>query len=151
MAAKKKDPTDAIRSKASRFPGVEQGAACTQSSFKVGKKSFLFVGMQGGRYKLMFKLEDSLAEATALADRHPDNYGVGNTGWVSARFTAEDPMPRKLWEKWLDESYALSCGTGARARSTPKKAAKAAKSTKVKKKAGTKKTSTAKKRTARRK
>ena len=43
MAAIPKDPTEAIRLKASKYPGVDQGTACTQSSFKTGKKAFLFI------------------------------------------------------------------------------------------------------------
>ena len=51
-----KDPTEPIRLKASQYPDVDEGTACTQSSFKTGGKSFLFIGEQGGRYKAMFKL-----------------------------------------------------------------------------------------------
>ena len=121
MAASKKDPTDPIRLKASRYPGVDQGTACTQSSFKTGKKAFLYIGMQGGRYKAMFKLHDSIPEATELAEHNPDLYQVGSFGWVTARFTSEDPIPKKLWEKWLDESYELSLAAGTGKKSAGKK------------------------------
>ena len=113
MPASKPDPTDPIRLKASRYPGVDEGTACTQSSFKTGKQAFLFIGMQGGRFKAMFKLRQSMAEATRLAGKEPDCFEVGSTGWVTARFTADKPLPKKLWEKWLDESYELSCVAGA--------------------------------------
>lgn len=108
MATGKKDPTDPIRLKASRYPAVDKGTACTQSSFKTGKKAFLYIGMQGGRYKAMFKLKKSMPEAAKLAKKEPDLYQVGSTAWVTARFTAERPMPKKTWEKWLDESYELA-------------------------------------------
>ena len=116
MAAIPKDPTEAIRLKASKYPGVDQGTACTQSSFKAGKKAFLFIGPQGGRFKAMFKLNDSKSEAATLAKEEPDRYEVGSTGWITARFSAEKPMPKKIWSKWLDESYALTA--------TPKKKGK---------------------------
>ncbi len=29
------------------------------------------------------------------------------TGWVTARFTAEKPLPKTVWEKWLREAHAL--------------------------------------------
>lgn len=35
------------------------------------------------------------------------------TAWVTARFTDDKPMPKTLWEKWLDESYELSVASGA--------------------------------------
>jgi predicted DNA-binding protein (MmcQ/YjbR family) len=109
MAATKKDPTEAMRLKAGLYPDVDKGTACTQSSFKTGGKAFLFVGTQGGRFKAMFKLKQSIGEAERLSEKEPDNFDVGSTQWVTARFTAEKPMPQKLWKKWLDESYDLSC------------------------------------------
>ena len=120
------DPTQAIRKKASQYAGVDEGTACTQSSFKVGSKSFLFIGEQGGRHKAMFKLKDSISEATKLAIKHRDDYQVGNTAWVTARFSAEQPLPKKLWVKWLEESYKLSVGTSspAKKKSAAKKPAR---------------------------
>ena len=135
-----------MRLKASRYPAVDEGTACTQSSFKTGKRAFLFVGMQGGRYKAMFKLQKSISEAEKLAKKEPDNFQVGSTAWVTARFTADKPMPKKLWEKWLDESYELSVVSGTGKKSVKKKTLKkktakkkVAKKTTAKKKAAKKK------------
>ena len=108
MASTGKDPTDAMRLKASSYPHVDEGRSCTQSAFKTGGKAFLYVGMQGGRYKAMFKLKKSASEAARLAREQPDRYEVGSTTWVTARFTTDEVMPKKLWAKWLDESYELS-------------------------------------------
>ena len=113
MAAKSKDPTEAIRLKASQYPDVDKGTACTQTSFKAFGKGFLYIGEQGGRYKAMFKLKDSLTEAAKLAAKAPEDFQVGSGGYVTARFTAEAPMPKKLWTKWLDESYAIAIAGGA--------------------------------------
>ena len=124
MAIRKKDPTDPIRIKASRYPGVDEGTACTQSSFKAGKGSFLFIGMQGGRYKAMFKLQKSAPEAARLAGKDSECYEVGKSGWVVARFTAEKPIPKRLWEKWLDESYRISLASGSGKKPAGKKTAK---------------------------
>ncbi len=125
-----KDPTEPIRLKASQYAEVDEGTACTQSSFKTGKVAFLYIGEQGGRYKAMFKLNASIPDAKKLADKEPDNYQIGSGSWVTARFTAEKPMPKKLWQKWLTESYELSRASGKK-----KPAAK-----KAKKKSTTKKT-----------
>lgn len=123
MPAAKKDPTEPIRLKASRYPEVDEGTACTQSSFKTGGVAFLYIGEQGGRCKAMFKLKVSIPQAAKLAEKEPDNYQLGNTAWVTARFTAEQPMPKKVWEKWLDESYELSRTSKSANKSTKKKAA----------------------------
>ena len=105
------DPTEAMREKAAAFPEVAKGTSCNQSSFKTTKKSFLFVGPgpKGKGFKAMFKLKESMPEAQALSTQSPSRFEVGSTGWVTARFTAEEPMPKELWEKWLEESYRLSC------------------------------------------
>ena len=127
MAASK-DPTEPIRLEAGRYSGVDRGTACTQSSFKTGGKAFLYIGMQGGRYKAMFKLKASMDQAVELAKKQPDRFDVGSTSWVTARFSAEEPMPKRLWKKWLDESYALSSGgSAAKAKPAAKRGKKVAK------------------------
>lgn len=108
MSDAQNDPTEPLRSKAAAFPGAEAGTSCNQTSFKVGKKAFLYVGPQGGRYKAMFKLKDSLPEAAQLAEVHPDQYEVGKHGYVTTRFDEENPIPEDLWPKWLEESYTLA-------------------------------------------
>src|SRR5210317_951715 len=101
------DPIDAIAQQALGFPGVTTGTSCSQSAFKVGKGTFLFIGPgpKGIGFKAMFKLEASMPQARELAKQKPKQYEVGSTGWVTARFTAEDPMPVQLWETCLSESY----------------------------------------------
>lgn len=107
------DPTGAIRRQAMTFPGVEKGASCNQSAFKAGKRTFLFMGPgpKGVGFKAMFKLKSSMPQAQKLATQHPRRFEVGATGWVTARFTAQQPLPRRIWGKWLAESYDVTCGT----------------------------------------
>lgn len=104
------DPTQAIRNAAARFSGVTTGASCNQTAFKVGKQSFLFIGpgAKGRGFKAMFKLNDSMHQARSLAEQSPNRFEVGKTSWVTARFTAEEPLPKDIWEKWLAESHALA-------------------------------------------
>lgn len=94
-----KDPTDAIRRRALSFPDVAKGTACTQSAFKVGTRTFLFIGpgAKGQGFKAMFKLEASLPRARELAAKDLTRIGAEATGWVTARFTAEKPLPEHLW------------------------------------------------------
>jgi predicted DNA-binding protein (MmcQ/YjbR family) len=122
--AKAKDPTEPIRLAASRFPGVDKGTACTQSSFKAGKQAFLYIGEQGGRCKAMFKLDASKAEAARLAKSAPDDFQVGSTAWVTARFSADEPMPTRLWKRWLEESYELSVVGATKKKVSTKKIAR---------------------------
>ena len=106
--ARIKDPTEAMREQARAFDDCVEGMSCSQTSFKRGKKAFFYVGEQGGRYKAMFKLDASMEDAEARADKEPDRFEVGRNAWVTVRFTDERPMPKRLWMKWLKESYAAS-------------------------------------------
>jgi hypothetical protein len=109
------DPTDQIRKKAVAFSEVAEGSSCNQSSFKAGRGAFLYIGpgAKGQGFKAMFKLKRSMAHATKLATKHPERFEVGSNGWVTTRFTAEEPLPRAIWEAWLEESYELTCTSKA--------------------------------------
>ena len=105
--AKTADPTAPISKKAESFEGATKGTSCNQTSFKVGKQSFFFIGpgAKGVGFKAMFRLRKSMPQAEKLAAKEPDRYSAGSTGWVTVRFTAEKPIPKTVWEKWLKESY----------------------------------------------
>lgn len=106
------DPTEPIREKAAAFPEVDSGTSCNQSSFKAKKRAFLYIGpgAKGVGFKAMFKLDGSMPQAEELSSEHPKRFEVGVGGWVTTRFTAEEPLPDSIWEAWLDESYALAVG-----------------------------------------
>ncbi|MFT5287908.1 MAG: hypothetical protein ACI8TQ_004096 [Planctomycetota bacterium] len=106
---KNQDPTAAICKLAASLDDVTVGSSCNQSSFKVGKHSLLFIGpgAKGVGFKAMFKLDKSMSQAEKLAAKEPDRYQAGSKGWVTVRFTAEMPIPKTIWEKWVKESYAL--------------------------------------------
>ena len=105
-----RDPTYPIREMATAFEEVVTGTSCNQSSFKTKRGSFLFIGPGaiGVGNKAMFKLKVSMPQAQALAKANPRHFEVGSTGWVTTRFSVEDPLPKVLWEKWLEESYLIT-------------------------------------------
>ena len=121
-----KDPTKALRKAAATLPDVVEATSCNQTSYKSGKKAFLYVGPgpKGGGYKAMFKLEASLGEAESLAESEPERYELGVGNWVTTRFSAEDPLPKKLWSSWLKESHAgaTKLGTAKKKSARRKKA-----------------------------
>lgn len=109
-----KDPTKIICEKANSYPDVESGTSCNQTFYKAksAKTKFLFIGpgAKGIGFKAMFKLDQSIPQAQELAATEPDCYqSPAKAGWVTVRFTEDNPMPQSVWEEWLDESYALSC------------------------------------------
>lgn len=111
---RQRDPIGALKDAAGEFPDVVEGASCNQTTYKVGGKAFLYVGpgAKGIGFKAMFKLGPSLGEARILASDDPNRFQVGAGDWVTARFTADDPLPKKTWSRWLRESYTLASGGG---------------------------------------
>ena len=142
MMTRSIDPTEPIREQAASFPEAAKGTSCNQSSFRAGKGSFLFIGPgpKGVGFKAMFRLAHSMSQARKLASQEPDRFEVGSTGWVTTRFTAEKPLPKSIWEKWLQESYEICCGS---------RTGKAVKKKRSAKKAAKKKPAAAKKKSAR--
>jgi len=108
------------------MPGMTQGADCNQTSFKIDKGSFFFIGPgpKGIGYKAMFKLDKSMDQAKKLSKEKPDQFQIGATGWVTTRFTAENPLPKNVWEKWLKESYELTKSKAAKETNKTKKGEK---------------------------
>ena len=109
-----KDPTKALRKAAGALPDVVEAMSCNQTSYKAGKKAFLYVGpgAKGVGYKAMFKLEASLGEAESLAKSEPERYELGVGNWVTTRFSAENPLPKTIWSSWLKESHAGATKSG---------------------------------------
>ena len=121
-----KDPTKALKTAAAALPNVVEGTSCNQTSYKAGKKAFLYVGpgTKGIGYKVMFKLEVSLKEAKDLAKSEPERFELGVGNWVTTRFSAEDPLPKKIWSSWLKESHAgATKSVGAKKKSARRKKA----------------------------
>jgi predicted DNA-binding protein (MmcQ/YjbR family) len=77
-----------------------------ETVFKVAKKVFVFLGSGDSGYGLSCKLPDSAEAATTMFSfAEPTGYGLGKSGWVSARFGPKDDVPVELLEQWIDESY----------------------------------------------
>ena len=108
------DPTELIQQYAQSFADVVTGTSCSQTSFSVGKGKFLFLGPgpKGKGYKAMFKLSESLPQLQSMAETEPKRFEVGKTGWITVRFSDEDPISMDHWRKWLAESYAKTKGAG---------------------------------------
>ena len=118
-----RDPTKALKEAAAALPDVVEGTSCNQSSYKAGKKAFLYVGPgpKGVGFKAMFSLGASLDEAKDLAKSAPDRFEVGAGNWVTTRFSAETPLPKKIWGRWLKESYAAATGGATAKKKGPRR------------------------------
>jgi predicted DNA-binding protein (MmcQ/YjbR family) len=95
----------ALRRFALGYPGAWEDTPWGERVAKVGKKVFLFMGRAEGDLTLSVKLPDSATLALGLPFTEPTGYGLGKSGWVTARFGPRDEAPVEILEQWIDESY----------------------------------------------
>lgn len=95
----------ALADAALAYPEVIEEAPWGHRAFKVKKKTFLFMSLEGGELGLSTKLPHSNAVALELPFAEPTHYGLGKSGWVSASFREGDDVPIPMMLAWIDESY----------------------------------------------
>jgi predicted DNA-binding protein (MmcQ/YjbR family) len=96
----------ALRAFALRYPGAREEFPWGDRVVKVGKKVFVFMGTtEDGGFGLSVKLPASGPMALLLPFATPTGYGLGKSGWVSARFAPSDTPPVAMLRAWIDESY----------------------------------------------
>ncbi len=71
----------------------------------VNDKTFAYLSTPGEPFSISCKLPRSNALALALPFTMPSPYGLGKSGWVSARVPAGEPLPLEMFKAWIDESY----------------------------------------------
>ncbi|MEV0586836.1 MmcQ/YjbR family DNA-binding protein [Nonomuraea sp. NPDC050310] len=76
---------------------------------KVGKKVFVFLGMDGSdeRYAPSFTVKlvsESHGHALTVEGAAPTGYGLGKAGWVTVPFLSKLPDTEILLD-WVEESY----------------------------------------------
>jgi predicted DNA-binding protein (MmcQ/YjbR family) len=96
----------ALRNFALGYPGAREDFPWGERVIKVGKKVFVFMGMaESDELGLSVKLPASGPMALLLPFATPTGYGLGKSGWVSARFSPSDDPPLGMLREWIDESY----------------------------------------------
>ncbi len=71
----------------------------------VKDKTFAYLSLEGEPFSIGCKLPQSAAVALMLPFCQPTPYGLGKSGWVTARFPDDQPLPIDMLKAWLDESY----------------------------------------------
>lgn len=70
----------------------------------VNDKTFAYLTVEGEPFQISCKLPSSSAMALLLPFTSPTPYGLGKSGWVTARFEDHEPSVDML-KAWIDESY----------------------------------------------
>ena len=105
----------AIRGKVLWFalalPGAWEDHPWGESVAKVGKKVFVFLGLDHHEadppeFAMTAKLDESHEHALAVPGAAPTGYGLGKSGWVTVPLRAISP-PVDVLNNWVEESYRL--------------------------------------------
>ncbi|HET9887996.1 MAG TPA: MmcQ/YjbR family DNA-binding protein [bacterium] len=94
-----------LRKKALQYPDAYEEFPWGHHAIKVRGKSFLFMGTDEGTFSMSAKLPNSSAVAVSLPFPSPTEYGLGRSGWVTARFAVKAKVPVDLLSEWIEESY----------------------------------------------
>lgn len=100
-----KEPEERLREIALSYPETYEEFPWGHRAVKVRKKTFVFIALSEEGLSLSVKLPLSGVAALALPFASPTEYGLGKSGWVTARFAPGDEVPLELLHEWLDESY----------------------------------------------
>ncbi|GAA3148033.1 MmcQ/YjbR family DNA-binding protein [Nonomuraea roseoviolacea] len=114
---------DELRDFALGLPETREDHPWGETVVKVGKKVFLFLGMDGpsertdepadttedpaGKWAPGFSvklLSEAHGHALTVEGAAPTGYGLGKAGWVTVPFLAELPDTEVLLD-WVEESY----------------------------------------------
>jgi predicted DNA-binding protein (MmcQ/YjbR family) len=100
-----------LRAHALKHPGAWEDHPWGEDVAKVGKKIFVFFGLDGPELMVGVKLPRSLLFARTQKFVGKVGYGMDRSGWVASRFGKDDDIPLELLRDWIDESYeAVAAG-----------------------------------------
>src|SRR4051812_34650742 len=110
MAKKKSLPTDKelleLRAFGLAYPGAHTKSPWPgHLDLAVNDKTFAYLSIEGEPFSISCKLPQSSSVALMLPMCTPTPYGLGKSGWVSAKFPAGKPLPVEMLKEWIDESY----------------------------------------------
>ncbi|MBJ6764766.1 MmcQ/YjbR family DNA-binding protein [Myxococcaceae bacterium JPH2] len=94
-----------LREHAMSHAGAHEDFPWGHRAIKVKDKTFLFMSVDGAKLSLSVKLPESGGAALMLPFTQPTDYGLGKSGWVTARFDAGAQAPVSVLKAWIDESY----------------------------------------------
>ena len=89
-------------------PGAYEEFPWGDRALKVAKKIFAIMSCTADNGLILtVKLGELSDEVLQLPFAEPTGYGLGKSGWVTARFALAGRPPVGILCDWIDESYAL--------------------------------------------
>ena len=87
------------------YPGATEDFPWGHRTAKVNGKMFAIISTDEGRLSITLKLPVSHEAALLFPFAEPTGYGMGKSGWVTARFRGRTAVPLDVLRRWVDESY----------------------------------------------
>jgi predicted DNA-binding protein (MmcQ/YjbR family) len=96
-----------LRGFALDYPGATEHFPWGHRALKIKNKVFVFLALDldAKTMSMSVKLPRTSSAALMLPFASPTGYGLGKSGWVTARFEQGDEIPTALLEEWIDESF----------------------------------------------
>ena len=94
-----------LRAAALAYPETREEFRWGESAIKVRGKTFLFMRETEDGLSLSVKLPQSREFALEYVFTQPTSYGLGASGWITARFGPNQKPPLDVLEAWIAESY----------------------------------------------
>jgi predicted DNA-binding protein (MmcQ/YjbR family) len=94
-----------LRKLALAYPEAYEEMPWGHHAIKVKGKAFVFLAVDQATFSLSAKLPSSAGVALQLPFASPTEYGLGRSGWVTARFPRAERLPVDILGMWIDESY----------------------------------------------
>jgi predicted DNA-binding protein (MmcQ/YjbR family) len=108
--AKSKNASDAalkeLRDFGLNYPGAHLKSPWPgHKDLAVNDKTFAYLSIEGEPFGISCKLPHSSDVALMLPFCTPTGYGLGKSGWVSAKLAAGQVPDVEMFKQWIDESY----------------------------------------------
>ena len=94
-----------LRTHGLTLPEAVEEAPWGHCALKVRKKTFVFLNIDESELSMSAKLPVSRDFALIFDFAEPTGYGLGRSGWVTARFGPKDEPDLELLQRWIAESY----------------------------------------------
>jgi predicted DNA-binding protein (MmcQ/YjbR family) len=105
----KKTPAAALaelRAFGLRYPGAHTKSPWPDHlDLAVNDKTFAYLSVAREPFGISCKLPESGLTALELPFATPTAYGLGKSGWVTAKLAPGETPPVALFKEWIDESY----------------------------------------------
>jgi predicted DNA-binding protein (MmcQ/YjbR family) len=89
-----------------RYPGAHTKSPWPgHLDLAVKDKTFAYLSIEGEPFSISCKLPRSSTAALMLPFTEPTAYGLGKSGWVTAKPSASEMPPIAVFKAWIDESY----------------------------------------------